>query len=225
MATGDPVLDFVLSLRTPAATMAMRAVSAASSPEAYLALIPVVYWVLSRRAGLLLLGAGAVASLSAVILKDIVAAPRPPDAGPSAWLARAETTHAFPSGHATSTAATCFTLAGLHPSLRAAAAAGLLTGLVGLSRLYLGLHYFPDVLAGAALGAGAALAFVLAAPRAGPWLARLPLPARASLGLFFVPALVLNSSPPAVLIAWAAAGALGGHALADAWGWQLPTGR
>jgi membrane-associated phospholipid phosphatase len=224
MTTGDPVLDFVLSLRAPAATAAMRAVSAASSPEAYLAILPVVYWLISRRVGIILLAADAVASLGAVVAKGIVAAPRPPDAGESAWLARTETAHAFPSGHATSTASTCFTVAALFPALRAFAVAAALTVLVAVSRLYLGLHYSGDVAAGAALGLVVAFSVVAAAPRAGPMLARLPLGARASLGLLFLPVLLVNSGPPALIIACSAAGAFCGHALADAWGWRVPTG-
>jgi undecaprenyl-diphosphatase len=224
MTTGDPLLDFAVSLRSPGATAVMVAVSAASSPEAFFLLLPCVYWVLSRRVGLLLFVADAAASLGAVMAKDIVAAPRPPDAGPTAWLARAETQYALPSGHATSTAAACSTPVALSPALRAAALAAAITATVGFSRMYLGLHYTVDVVAGAGLGAATAALFVWAAPRAGRALARAPLAARASSGLLFLLPLAINHTPPAVLIASAAAGALCGHALADARGWRLKTG-
>lgn len=225
MTTGDPVLDFALSMRGPALTTAMRAISAASSPEALVALLPVIYWVFSRRLGLLLLISVGAASLTAVVAKDLVASPRPPDAGESAWLARAETPHAFPSGHASSTSSASFSVAALRPSLRAAAVAGLLTALVSFSRLYLGLHYFADVAAGAALGAAFAAAVVLGAPRASRWLAKLPLAARAAAGLSFLLPLAVNHTAPAVLIACSVAGSLSGHALAEAWGWKVQTGR
>ncbi|MCU0759793.1 MAG: phosphatase PAP2 family protein [Steroidobacteraceae bacterium] len=64
--------------------------------------------------------------------------------------------YSFPSGHTLH--AVCFTLLALHhvPAL----APGLVpfAVLVALSRVVLGLHYPSDVLAGAALGAGLALA-------------------------------------------------------------------
>ena len=70
-------------------------------------------------------------------------------------------TYSFPSGHSTAAAAMFGALAFLlWPRARAArrrvalvAAAVVLIGLVGFSRLYLGVHYLSDVLAGLALGA------------------------------------------------------------------------
>ena len=70
-------------------------------------------------------------------------------------------TSSFPSGHATLSAITYLTLgallASLHPSRRFKAyflgLAMLLTIVVGLSRIYLGVHYPTDVIAGWCIGA------------------------------------------------------------------------
>lgn len=225
MTTGDPVLDFAISLRDPLLTVMMSAASAASSPQALVALIPVIYWVLSRRVGLMLLVTVGASSATAVVVKDVVAAPRPPNVGEGAWIGSPLTTYAFPSGHATSTAAATATPVALRPSVRAAAAAASITALVSFSRLYLGVHYFADVAAGAVLGAAIATAVVLAAPRVAPALGRLPLAARTALGLVFLAPLAVNASALAILTTCPVAGALCGHVLAEAWGWKVETGR
>lgn len=73
--------------------------------------------------------------------------------------------HSFPSGHSTLSAATFFTLAAvltsLQPKRRAKAfivgVAMVIVAGVGVSRVYLGVHWPSDVLAGWALGAAWAL--------------------------------------------------------------------
>ena len=104
----------------------------------------------------LLAGAAAGAWVVQVAVKQLVERPRPP-----ASLALSHATgFAFPSGHATDAAAVYGMLAVLlarsgRPAARVAAwaVAAALIALVGLSRLYLGVHWLSDVVAGAGLGA------------------------------------------------------------------------
>jgi undecaprenyl-diphosphatase len=73
--------------------------------------------------------------------------------------------HSFPSGHATTSFACAAVLATLEPRLRAPAI--LLAAAIAYSRLYVGVHYPADVLAGAALGAAIGLLTTAAARRRG----------------------------------------------------------
>ena len=103
----------------------------------------------------LLAGAAAGAWMVQVAVKQLVERPRPP-----AGLALSHATgFAFPSGHATDAAAVYGMLAVLlarsgsrAARLAAWAVAAGLIALVGLSRLYLGVHWLSDVVAGAGLG-------------------------------------------------------------------------
>jgi membrane-associated phospholipid phosphatase len=126
-------------------------------------------WLRPRRApatALLAAGAFAVASLLSSGLKAATERARPPagDLGVTA-LIDLPADGSFPSGHA----ATAFAAAGVvairYPALRVPLAA--LAALIALSRVYLGVHYPLDVVAGAALGLAIAWVVVGAAGRVG----------------------------------------------------------
>jgi undecaprenyl-diphosphatase len=89
-----------------------------------------------------------------------------PDA---AYSALAASSLSFPSGHASMSAIVFLTLAAVIASKRRRLvervyillSAMLMTGLVGLSRVVLGVHYATDVFGGWALGAAWAIAWLL----------------------------------------------------------------
>ena len=92
-----------------------------------------------------------VGGLLTHVMKDSVDRPRPEDAS-SALDAAVSTpgSPSFPSGHTSTAFAAAVVVASLHPRLRWPVFA--LAALVGLSRIYLGVHFTLDVVAGAALG-------------------------------------------------------------------------
>src|SRR6202171_2687853 len=121
-----------------------------------LAVVGYLLMVRRRAAAWLMLGAVLSGVALNTFLKFSFARPRPDLVTPLARVVTAS----FPSGHATMSAITYLTLGALlarthsEISLRIyfMALAGLLTVLVGLSRIYLGVHYPTDVLAGWCIG-------------------------------------------------------------------------
>jgi len=114
-------------------------------------------WLAGRlRTALLLVAATALGSLTVETIKALVSRSRPDLAG----RLMEETSKSFPSGHAALSAIVYLTLATLLfpvlPDRRIRAfvlmVALVLTFSVGLSRLYLGVHWPSDVLAGWAFG-------------------------------------------------------------------------
>ncbi|WP_126174013.1 phosphatase PAP2 family protein [Altericroceibacterium xinjiangense] len=125
-------------------------------------------WLLGKvRAMWLLLGAIGSGQLASTLLKHGFDRPRP-DLVPHESIVY---TASFPSGHSMLSAITYLTLAALLMRMHANRSlkiyflvlAILLTAAVGVSRVYLGVHWPTDVLAGWAVGASWALLFWLVA--------------------------------------------------------------
>jgi undecaprenyl-diphosphatase len=95
--------------------------------------------------------AAGVAAGSVALLKELTDRARPPLAEPSVepLVAIPEST-SFPSGHAATAFAAATAVALLYPRLRVPVL--VLAALVALSRAYLGVHYWSDVLVGSAFG-------------------------------------------------------------------------
>jgi membrane-associated phospholipid phosphatase len=102
-------------------------------------------------------GAAAVAEGSTAVLKLITERARPPLADPTIQaLVTLPESHSFPSGHAATAFAAATVVGVLHPRLRAPLLA--LALLVAVSRVYLGVHFWSDVLVGSLLGVAIGIA-------------------------------------------------------------------
>jgi undecaprenyl-diphosphatase len=149
------VTSWMLDHRASGATFVARAFSAVGSQKALVPIVAVVGLVLIRQRAWRSLGLLGVAWGGAIVLyklaKHAVGRPRPPA---DLWLMHAGG-KAFPSGHAVQSLSVFVALAMIaatfvrpaHRLLWTAAAILLATG-VGLSRIYLGVHWATDVLAG-----------------------------------------------------------------------------
>jgi membrane-associated phospholipid phosphatase len=99
-------------------------------------------------AGLLAIG---TAALLVTILKQTFDRPRPPLLDPTLDpIGIVPASASFPSGHAATAFAAAVAIGLVHPRLRKPLLA--LAAVVALSRVYLGVHYVLDVLAGTVLG-------------------------------------------------------------------------
>lgn len=117
--------------------------------------------LLARRrlpvATLLAGAAWAIAGELTDVLKRAFDRPRPSFADPAVHpLVAVPHDGAMPSGHAATAFAAAVAVGLVHPRLRRPLLA--FAALVALSRVWLGVHYLTDVLAGAALGTAVALA-------------------------------------------------------------------
>jgi membrane-associated phospholipid phosphatase len=165
-----PIVRYVADHRTPWLTSAMESASALASWPFVLAVMAAgglaLRWLAKSWRGLWLLAfASGGAFLLDVLAKSLVARPRPP----AAWMAVPAQGWAFPSGHATQIAlygALAHLIAGTlstwRSKVRVWTLAAFVALAVGASRVYLGVHWPTDVLAGWALG-GAWLALLLTA--------------------------------------------------------------
>jgi undecaprenyl-diphosphatase len=110
-----------------------------------------------------LVAVGTAAALTSM-LKDLFGRVRPALADPRIEaLVPTPDSASFPSGHASTAFAAAIAVGAFYPRLRWPLLG--LAGLVGLSRIYLGVHYVLDVLAGAALGLALGLLVVWASRR------------------------------------------------------------
>jgi len=171
------VRDTVHSWASPPLTAVMRGMTQLGSPTFLILASVFLIWRLARtrrRRALVLLLVGAIgAELLNLLLKELFHRQRP-----EAFFGYAEPLgYSFPSGHSISSC--CFYgLAAAIVTMRMHSRAGralvwagaaLVVGLIGFSRIYLGVHYPSDVLAGYA----AAIVWVAALRAAyGVWLRR-----------------------------------------------------
>jgi undecaprenyl-diphosphatase len=117
--------------------------------------------VVSRRrfplGGVLAAVSYAVATVLANVLKEAFDRPRPPVGHTEIHpLVAVPDSASMPSGHAAGAFAAVVAIGLVHPRLRWPLLG--LAALIALSRVWLGVHYLTDVIAGAALGAATAYA-------------------------------------------------------------------
>jgi membrane-associated phospholipid phosphatase len=185
-------LDLIRALQTmsPALDGAMNLFSFFGRIEFYLIVLPLAYWTIDHRLGVRILLVLILTDFLGVACKLLFHQPRPYWIGGVQNLAE-ESSYGIPSTHASDSLGVWGYL-----SLRLNKAwlwvsAGLLVFLIGLSRLYLGVHFLHDVTFGWLIGAAVIWLFVSGEARFGPWFGRLSPGGQIGLGFAASIALIL----------------------------------
>jgi hypothetical protein len=168
----------------------MEAVTFLGTIEFYIIFIPALYWCVDQALGLRALFLLILTDAPSSYLKQLFHQPRPYWIGGVKALAE-ETTYGISSSHASNTLAVWGLIASRMKKSWMWVFTVLLLFLIGLSRLYLGVHFPQDVLGGWLLGLVMLLAFLKYESRFLAWWAQKTTNTQIFLGFLFSAALIL----------------------------------
>jgi undecaprenyl-diphosphatase len=138
--------------------------------EFYLFILPLVYWSIDKRTGI---GLGLISLFSVwvnSVIKFLFRIPRPSD--PRIRVPFPETIPSFPSGHAQNAVINWGYLAYRFRNLVFWLVAIVAIVGIGLSRVFLGVHFPQDVIGGWLIGLVLLVLYIWAEPPVGRWLGR-----------------------------------------------------
>lgn len=148
---GTEVLVRIQDSRTSLSDAFFKLITGLGDEQAYIVLFSVVYWCVSKPLGRGLTFCYLCSGWLNMQLKHMFAIPRP-GGEHLVQLIENPTTPSFPSGHAQGVAVAWFYLAKKTGLTWLWVAAILLSILVGYSRMYLGVHFPQDIIAGWLIG-------------------------------------------------------------------------
>lgn len=207
---GYRILLSLQGIRSDPLTLFFSIVTDLGSNVGYLVVLSLIYWCVDKYAGLALTYCSLFAAALNIWLKELWNIPRPADRALDDVLDRAgiqkrvaplreASLAAFPSGHSQGAAVTWGYVAYLLNDLFGRKrwiwyAAALLAALIAFSRLYLGVHFPQDVIAGLTTGAAYLALWLWVEPHVRVRLAGLSVGGQAALALL-VPLVALTLIP------------------------------
>lgn len=201
----DPILEWgievivaIQSIRSPALDAFFQGVTFLGNAEFYLLLAPIFIWCVDYKLGARL---GILLLLSAYIneaLKNLLMQPRPCEPRPDVCVNQEES-YGLPSGHSQNAIVFWGVIAHWIGTAWAWIAAILLMLLIGISRIYLGVHFPTDVFVGWAIGIAILVTYLVVDKRVEDWLGELSLTAQILLALL-LPLLLLAVQPSDVMV-------------------------
>lgn len=149
-------LDFIRAVQTiasPPLTVFMKIITSFGGEPMYMALLPLFFWCVDEKKGLHLGFTVLISAWINMALKYLLDQPRPFFEGydPSVGMI-SERMGGLPSGHAQNTLVMFFLLAFWIKKNWAYVSAAVLCLLISFSRIYLGVHFPTDIIAGWILG-------------------------------------------------------------------------
>lgn len=146
-------LYFLESVRFPAFTKFMSLITRLGEETAFLVVALIIFWCVDKYKGYYTLGVGLVGTLINQFLKITCRVPRPWVVDPNFTIVEsareAASGYSFPSGHTQTAVGTFGCIASFTRKTWIRIIAIVLAVLVGLSRMYLGVHTPADVIVGA----------------------------------------------------------------------------
>lgn len=142
-------------IRFPALNEFMLAITTLGEETAFLVIALIVFWCVDKRKGYYIMAVGFMGTMFNQILKLACRVPRPwvqdPDFAILEQAKDAAAGYSFPSGHTQTAVGTFGSIAAFTEKKWLRYSSVLLAVLVGFSRMYIGVHFLSDVLAGAAI--------------------------------------------------------------------------
>ena len=160
---GIDLIRLIQSQASPAMTKFMMSITWLGAPTAYLILIPYIYWCIDEKKGFRLGLAVLISAWLNITLKFLFDQPRPFFSAydPSLQMIP-ETMGGLPSGHAQNVLVMGIIIASWIKRKWAYISAAIICLMVGFSRIYLGVHFPSDILAGWIVGAAVLCVYFLA---------------------------------------------------------------
>lgn len=156
------IIKFIQSFNTPILDAFFIAITNLGSSVFYYLMIPVFYWSVNKKAGITLTASLLCSMYINVTIKEIVALARPIGyPGIRSLFVISAGGFSFPSGHAQGISTFWGVVMRWYHSRRVYSLGTAVIILVSLSRLYLGVHWPIDVLAGIFLGLAISSIFIL----------------------------------------------------------------
>ena len=154
------IMEFFQSLSSPFLDKLVTLITMFGEESVFILAISFFLWCYSKEKGFTLFSSLFTSLLGMGIIKAIVRAPRPFQVLPSVAGKRVQTAtgYSFPSGHTTGASSFYSGLALTFKKRWLSITSAVLILIVGLSRLYLGVHWPLDVFGGLALGIGVTFA-------------------------------------------------------------------
>ena len=170
-------IDLIIAIQQvhgPTLDNIFRAITFLGEADFYLLLLPLIFWCVDSGLGARLAILVLFSSYLNVDLEDLFQQPRPFDINPSVQLSDVEG-YGLPSGHAqTSTVFWAGIAIWAHKTWFTVVVIGLVV-MIGFSRMYLGVHFPTDVLAGWLIGGVLLGLYIVLEPRISWRLAQLSL--------------------------------------------------